>query len=307
MDVGIGLPNAVRGVDRSGVVEWAQKAEEAGFSSLGTIDRIVYPNYESLISLAAAAAVTERIRLATDILLAPLRTNTALLAKQAATIDSLSGGRLVLGLAVGMREDDYAASGADFGSRGKDFDAQLAELNRLWAGEGDVGPAPANGKRPTVLIGGGADAAFRRAAEHADGWTMGGGTPDAFKEAKAKLLEAWQAAGRDGEPKSWCSRTSRSATTAKEIAAKNIGDYYSWLGDYAQGIVDSTATDADTVKGYLSAFEDAGADEVICSRRRPTRIRWSSWPTPRSEEGRTGSRGPSREVGSPRSNEEESR
>lgn len=82
MDVGIGLPNAVRGVDRAGIVDWARGAEAAGFSSLGTIDRVVYPNYESLISLAAAAAVTERIRLVTDILLAPLRTNVALLANR---------------------------------------------------------------------------------------------------------------------------------------------------------------------------------------------------------------------------------
>src|ERR687885_2648863 len=114
MDIGIGLPNAVRGVDRSGIVDWARRAEEAGFSSLGTIDRIVFPNYESLVSLAAAAAVTERIRLVTDILIAPLRTNTTLFAKQAATIDNLSGGRLVLGLAPGGRPDDYEVSGVDF-------------------------------------------------------------------------------------------------------------------------------------------------------------------------------------------------
>ena len=63
MDVGIGLPNAVAGVDRAGTVDWARRAEAAGFASLGTIGRIAYPNYEELISLAAAAAVTERIRL----------------------------------------------------------------------------------------------------------------------------------------------------------------------------------------------------------------------------------------------------
>jgi alkanesulfonate monooxygenase SsuD/methylene tetrahydromethanopterin reductase-like flavin-dependent oxidoreductase (luciferase family) len=140
VDIGIGLPNAVRSVARDGIVDWARRAEAAGFSSLGTIDRVAYPNYESLIALAAAAAVTERIRLATDILLAPLRSNTALLAKQAATIDNLSGGRLVLGLAPGAREDDYAVSGVDFHRRGRIFDGQLAALEQLWAGEGGVGP-----------------------------------------------------------------------------------------------------------------------------------------------------------------------
>src|SRR3954451_15065806 len=114
MDIGIGLPTVVHDVDRAGIVDWARRAEAAGFSTLGTIDRIVYPNYESLITLAAAAAVTQRIRLATDILIAPLRANAALLAKQAATINDLSQGRLVLGLAVAGRPDDYEVSGIDF-------------------------------------------------------------------------------------------------------------------------------------------------------------------------------------------------
>ena len=148
MEIGIGLPNAVRGVARDGIVDWARRAEAAGFSSLGTIDRIAYPNYESLIALAAAAAVTERIRLVTDILIAPLRANTALLAKQSATIDHLSGGRLVLGLAPGGREDDYALSGVDFHRRGRLFDEQLEALPRLWAGEGGLGPAAASPGRP---------------------------------------------------------------------------------------------------------------------------------------------------------------
>src|SRR5215207_3592146 len=138
MDIGIGLPNAVPGVDRAGIVDWARRAEEAGFSSLGTIGRIAYPNYEELISLAAAAAVTERIRLITNILLAPLR-STVLLAKQAATLDSLSDGRLVLGLAPGGREDDFEVMGADFSRRGEIFERQLEELPKIWKGE-QVGP-----------------------------------------------------------------------------------------------------------------------------------------------------------------------
>jgi alkanesulfonate monooxygenase SsuD/methylene tetrahydromethanopterin reductase-like flavin-dependent oxidoreductase (luciferase family) len=264
MDVGIGLPNAVRGVDRAGIVDWAQRAESAGFSSLGTIDRIAYPNWESLICLAAAAAVTERIGLTTDILLSPLRTNTALYAKQAATIDQLSGGRLTLGLAVGGRPDDYEASGVDFDGRGKIFDAQLEELDKLWGGDGAVGPEPANGKRPSLLIGGSISSVFRRAAKHADGWTMGGGSPDDFKAASAQLKEAWSEAGRDGEPRKIALFYFVLGDGAEDVAAKSLGDYYAFLGEYTSMVVDSAATDEGTLKGYLSAFEEAGADEVIC-------------------------------------------
>jgi alkanesulfonate monooxygenase SsuD/methylene tetrahydromethanopterin reductase-like flavin-dependent oxidoreductase (luciferase family) len=264
MDVGIGLPNAVRGVDRAGIVDWARRAEQAGFASLGTIDRIAYPSYEPLISLAATAAVTERIRLTTDILIAPLRPNTALLAKQTATIDNLSGGRLVLGLAVGGRQDDYEVSGVDFSSRGASFDQQLEQLKQFWSGEVVVGPATARGARPMLLIGGQSDAAFRRAARYADGWTMGGGTPDMLGEAIPKLRDAWQAEGRDEAPRVVALFYFSLGPNAEAAARNSIGDYYAWLGDYAEQIVQSAAKDPETVAGYLAAFEAAGADEVIC-------------------------------------------
>ena len=80
MDVGIGLPNAVPDTEGRTLVDWARRADEAGFSTLGTIGRLVYPNYEELIALAAAAAVTRRIRLTTSVLLSPLHTNTTLFA-----------------------------------------------------------------------------------------------------------------------------------------------------------------------------------------------------------------------------------
>jgi len=262
MEVGIGLPNAVRGVDRTGIVEWARLAEQAGFSTLGTIDRMVYPNYESFIALAAAAAVTERIGLATDILIAPLRP-TPLFAKQAATIDSLSGGRLTLGLAVGGRQDDFEASGVDFHKRGRIFEQQLSEMTAVWKGEGGVGPPPPNG-RPRLLIGGSSDVAFRRAARHADGWTMGGGPPDKFAEARQKLDAAWSAAGRKTKPHTMALFYFALGENAQHDARRSLGDYYSFLGDMADQIVQGAAKDADTVGQYLSAFESAGADEVIC-------------------------------------------
>jgi alkanesulfonate monooxygenase SsuD/methylene tetrahydromethanopterin reductase-like flavin-dependent oxidoreductase (luciferase family) len=241
MDIGIGLPNAVRGVERQGIVEWARRADRAGFSALGTIDRIVYPNYEAMISLAAAAAVTERIRLVTDILIAPLRTNVALFAKQATTLDSLSDGRLTLGLAVGGRQDDYEVSGVDFTQRGREFDRQLEQLTELWKGERGVGPAPARGDRPALLIGGRSDAAFRRAARHADGWTLGGGTPEAFTQGLLRLREAWQAAGRDGQPRTMALFYFVLGDHAEQTARESLGDYYAFLGDYADQIVASAA------------------------------------------------------------------
>ena len=265
MEIGIGLPNAVRGVARDGIVDWARRAEAAGFSSLGTLDRIAYANYESLIALTAAAAVTERIRLVTDILIAPLRANTALFAKQTATIDHLSGGRLVLGLAPGGREDDYTLGGVDFHRRGRLFDEQLEALPRLWAGEGGLGPAPASpGGRPGLLIGGANEKAYARAARHADGWTAGGAGPEAFGQAREAVRAAWKDAGRDGEPRTMALFYFALGDDPEGAARASLGDYYSFLGDYADMIVQGAVKDADGLRSIVAGYEQAGADEVIC-------------------------------------------
>jgi alkanesulfonate monooxygenase SsuD/methylene tetrahydromethanopterin reductase-like flavin-dependent oxidoreductase (luciferase family) len=264
MEIGIGLPNAVPSVDRAGIVEWARRAEAAGFSSLGTIDRIAYGNYESLIALAAAAAVTDRIRLVTDILIAPLRANTALLAKQALTVDHLAGGgRVVLGLAPGARQDDYELGGIDFSQRGRIFDRQLEALGGLLRGEGGVGPAPSGARRPGLLVGGNVDAAYRRAARHADGWTAGGGGPERFAESRQKAVEAWKAEGREGEPRTMALFYFALGDDPEGAARRSLGDYYSYA-EYADMIVESAAKDEDTIRGYLAAYQEAGCDEVIC-------------------------------------------
>jgi alkanesulfonate monooxygenase SsuD/methylene tetrahydromethanopterin reductase-like flavin-dependent oxidoreductase (luciferase family) len=260
MEVGIGLPNATLGVRGSELVTWAREAEHAGFSCLGTIDRLVYGNYEPLVALAAAAAVTDRIRLVTSVLLAPLRTNTALLAKQAASVDGLSGGRLVLGLAPGGREDDYEHSGIDFSARGRLFDRQLEELRGFWDGD-EVGPDAPSG--PTVIVGGTVGASFRRAARYGAGWIMGGGPPDAFRETLPTVRDAWREAGRDGEPRTMALGYYSLGPQAEENANEKLGHYYAWLGEHAQGVADSAAKDADTVKAYLAGFEEAGCDEFI--------------------------------------------
>ena len=267
MEVGVGLPATIPGVGRDQLLEWARRAEARGFSSLGTIDRIVYGNYEPLIALAGVAAVTERIRLATAILIAPYRANAALVAKQAATLDHFSNGRLVFGVAVGGREDDYEASAVDFHTRGKRFDEMLDQWQRIWAGEsfgtaGAIGPQPPNG-RPTLILGGSADVTFERAAKHGDGWILGGGGPDQLRDGAAKMRAAWQAAGRDGAPRIMSLAYFALGDGAEQAASRYLRDYYAFLGDYAGMIADSAATDASTVKQYVRGFSDAGCDELI--------------------------------------------
>ena len=108
MRIGVGLPTGVPGADGQLIIEWARQADEGPFSSLGVIDRLIYDSYDPLISLAAAAAVTHRVRLVTMIVVGLLH-NTNILAKLTASLDALSGGRLVVGMAVGARKEDYDA------------------------------------------------------------------------------------------------------------------------------------------------------------------------------------------------------
>jgi alkanesulfonate monooxygenase SsuD/methylene tetrahydromethanopterin reductase-like flavin-dependent oxidoreductase (luciferase family) len=267
MKIGIGLPTTIPGVTPQQLIEWARRAEAAGFSTLGTIDRIVYANYESLVALSAAAAVTERIGLATSTLLLPSRPSAAVVAKEAATLHALSGGRLVLGMAVGGRPDDFEATGAAFGDRGKRFEQMLDEIKRLWAGErrgfaGGVGPDVSDSP-PPIVIGGQVDAAFRRAARYGDGWIMGTSPPDAFPAPVEKLEAAWRAEGRDGEPLKM-SLSYFSLDDDPEAAARSsIGEYYSFAPDYAEQSVAGTAKGEDEVKERVRGFEEVGCDELI--------------------------------------------
>jgi alkanesulfonate monooxygenase SsuD/methylene tetrahydromethanopterin reductase-like flavin-dependent oxidoreductase (luciferase family) len=269
MKVGIGLPATIPGIERGALLDWARRAEERGFSSLGTIDRLVYPNYEPLVALGAAAAVTERIRLTTDILIAPYRINAALLAKQAATLDSLSQGRLTLGVGIGARPDDYEASGVPLDERGRRMDEMLAEMKACWDGAergfaGPVGPPPARQGGPELLVGGRVDASFRRAARFGDGWTMGGGSPDDFAEAARRTREEWEKAGRGGEPRLLALCYFALGDGAREAADSYLEHYYAIGGEQlASAIAGSAAVDEGMARSYRDGFAEAGADELI--------------------------------------------
>ena len=268
MDVGIGLPNTVPGTRGDELVEFTRRAETAGFASLGTLDRLVYPGLEPLVALAAAAAVTERISLRTTVLLAPYRLNAALLAKEAASVHVLSGGRLTLGLGIGWREDDYEASGMDWSARGRRFDEMLAEIERVWSGHeygfaGGIGPEVSDDP-PKLLLGGQVEASFKRAARYGIGWILGGGTPDQLADGKAKVERAWREAGREGAPYIGALAYFSLGDRGEENAREYLGHYYAARGEeVANMIIASTAKDEETVRGYINAFDEAGCDELF--------------------------------------------
>ena len=267
MKIGIGLPAAIPGVDGERVLEWARKADAGPFSSLAVIDRLVYPNFEPLITLAAAAAVTERVGLMTTILLAPLR-NAGVLAKQAATLDAISGGRLTLGLAVGGREDDYRAAPASYQDRGKRFDEQLALMKRIWSGEaagdgiGPVGPPPSQPGGPELLMGGSSPAALRRVGRWADGY-ISPGTPESLRPAYDAVEESWEAAGRSGEPRFVGAAYYALGPGAARAGADYLRDYYGFAGPAAELIAQTLLTTPDAVTGAVLEASGVGMDELI--------------------------------------------
>jgi alkanesulfonate monooxygenase SsuD/methylene tetrahydromethanopterin reductase-like flavin-dependent oxidoreductase (luciferase family) len=267
VEIGIGLPTTIPGTTGEQVIEWARRADAAGFSSLGTIDRVVYPNYEPLVALAAVAAVTERARLLTSVMLLPIRQNAALVAKQAASIQALSNGRLVLGVGVGGRPDDFEASHVPMEHRGTRLVEMLDEMKRIWAGEergfaGGVGPN-VSADPPSLIIGGSVDATFGRAAKYADGWILGAQPPENLPGPRDKLRAAFAEAGRSEKPRALAlSYFSLDDDPEAQVRA-TIGDYYSFLGEYTDRIVSVAAKGEDAIEERLRAFEEVECDELI--------------------------------------------
>lgn len=264
MQIAVGLPNIIPGTKGPTIIEWGRRAERLDFSSIATIGRLTFPTVEELIALAAIAAVTERIGLMTNTLIAPAR-DPAELAKQAASVDVLSGGRLTLGLGVGWREDDFIVTSRPFNERGRRFDEDLELMHRAWAGETvrgswhPVSPPPTKGKVP-ILIGGTVPAAFERAAKWGIGWTAGGVPPDMAAGYFQQTRDAWSAAGREGAPRLVALQYYGWGKGARERAAEYLVPYY---GDMGGQMAASMPVDADDVRRTVEAFREIGTDELI--------------------------------------------
>ncbi|MCT7354721.1 LLM class flavin-dependent oxidoreductase [Streptomyces sp. 15-116A] len=263
MNVGIGLPIG----DPATLLTWARRADAGPFSTLGLLDRLVYDNPEPLVALALLAGATSRIRVQTEVLLAPLR-DTVLLAKQTATVDRMTGGRLVLGLGIGGRDDDHQAAGTDKRTRGRRLDEQMPVLRRLWAGEpyragvGPVGPAPARPGGPKVLFGGFKPVALERVARWGDGFLAA--APPSWAEGLFDTVRTyWKEYGRDGAPRLVAQvNVALGPQHVIDDARTALHAYYAFTG-MADRMAASTLTTPGAIREAISAFTDLGADEVM--------------------------------------------
>ncbi len=242
MQVGVGLPSGIPGTSSRLILEWAHKADEGPFSSLGVIDRLVYDSYEPLTTLATAAAVTSRVKLVTTIIIGPLHADV-MLAKMTASIDALSGGRLVLGLAIGARKEDYDAAGVDYRTRGKRLSQQLSTLRSLWE-ESTIGPQTARPAGPALLVGGLSEQGYARMARYADGYVHGGGPPRTFAHTADKARAAWLDAGRPGQPQLWAQA-------------------YAFTGPFADRVAAGLLTNPQAIAQFLRGYQEAGCDELV--------------------------------------------
>lgn len=272
MDIGVGTPATIPGVPGSHVLDWARRADGAAWSTLAVIDRVAYPNLEPLATLAACAGATRRIRLTTTVLVVPLR-NAGMLAKQAATIDQLSAGRLTLGLGIGARETDYRAAdaGVAYDERATHYEHQLDLMRRIWRGEppqedlDPVGPPPAQPGGPEVLIGGYSEAAAARVGRFGDGFIAGPLSPRKAREFYEAALASWQRQGREGRPRFvTCRYVALGDETDRERGRDHLRHYYRFAGQEraeqaAQGMLDSAAQ----IEDWVGACAEVGVDEVI--------------------------------------------
>jgi len=252
--VGIGLPNSVPGTEARLLLEWARRAEKSSFASLGVVDRMRYDSHEPMALLAAVAATTTRIDLVTMVVIGPLR-RTPVFAREAATVQRLSQGRLTLGLAVGARTDDYDALGEGHEGRGRRLDEQLADLRD---GFEELKPPPG------LLVGGGGDISLVRAARYADGYVHGGGPPRSFQRTADRATTAWVEAGRPGRPRLWAQAYFALGDQATiERGRSYMRDYYAFTGPFAAKITEGLLTTPQSIVQFVRGYAEAGCDHLV--------------------------------------------
>ncbi|MFQ5775067.1 MAG: LLM class flavin-dependent oxidoreductase [Kiloniellaceae bacterium] len=270
--------------DPRALIDYAVRMEELGYESVWVWDHILlgvdphFPIIESLSLLTAVAARTKTIRLGTGILVLPLR-NAVVLAKQLSSLDQISNGRLVLGMASGWYKREFDAVGIDFHKRGKIMDQNLEILRRLWTEDMVEGeypphnlrnavmfPKPVQKPHPPILIGGYVDRVLKRAAVAGDGWLTYFYTPESFAKAWAKIRNFAEAAGKDPDTLTNCNQLPIMIGERAKIEGPmnewlhTEWDFASWSESTPESaIVGSVEECAERLQAHI----DAGVERII--------------------------------------------
>jgi alkanesulfonate monooxygenase SsuD/methylene tetrahydromethanopterin reductase-like flavin-dependent oxidoreductase (luciferase family) len=269
MKLGLGLPNTLPvETDRKLMLAWARLADEAGFHTLATIDKPAYDSWDPLVTLAGVAGVTETARLATTILQLPNR-NETLVAKQAAVVDRLSGGRLDLGVAQGGRENDYEVLGAPFQGRSQRLEDQVGRIRELWQAarssdreHGVTGPAPVQEPCP-IWVGASQEKAMERAVRIGDGFVFGTAGAARMRERTPWLRERAAAYGKGHFPIAGLAYVGvdDDAGAALEEATHHVLRYYGKLWTEPRELIHHGP--ADKIADEVAAYADSGIDLLI--------------------------------------------
>jgi alkanesulfonate monooxygenase SsuD/methylene tetrahydromethanopterin reductase-like flavin-dependent oxidoreductase (luciferase family) len=210
--------------------------------------------------------VTTRSRLLTNVIVVPHRGSAGHLAKQLLTLDRLSAGRLVVGVGVGDRADDYRIGGQSMAGRHRRLDEMLEEIQAIWTGAtpelAALGPRRPEGA-PPVLMGGRSASTFQRAARHAAGWTAGISSPDQVRAGINDLHRAWANAGRTGAPYVVALTYFGLGAAAPSVTPDYLRSYYAFIGPAAEAVARAAPTDAAGIRSAIDAFAAAGVDELV--------------------------------------------
>jgi alkanesulfonate monooxygenase SsuD/methylene tetrahydromethanopterin reductase-like flavin-dependent oxidoreductase (luciferase family) len=272
MHIAMTLPTMVPH-GRAEVLSWCRDVDEGPWSSLAVPERITFPSHSMIVQLSAAAALTERVRLWTTIVVLPAH-DAVEVAKQMASVDRLSDGRLTLGVGVGGREHDYRAIGAPFGRRWQRMDEQVAVMRKIWSGEppfegsDPVGPPPVQPGGPPLIAGSLGPKSVARAARWADGvdgaWTLDG--DEATVRGAFDVIEsAWKAEGRTEKPHLSTSIWYALGDGAEDRLRRYAYDYLRIFGEEAGkfGAQAVACYTPDALRQAVDSIRAAGADELF--------------------------------------------
>ncbi|MEW6271243.1 MAG: LLM class flavin-dependent oxidoreductase [Thermodesulfobacteriota bacterium] len=272
MKIGMTLPTMVPELSRALLLEWMRRIDRGPYSSIAAGERLAFPNQEMMVTLSAAAAVTERVRIVFTVVVLPLH-RTLPMAKQLATLDVLSGGRVTVGVGVGGREEDYRAAGASFERRAQRMEEQVGLMRRAWRGErvldgvAPIGPAPRQPGGPEILAGSLVASSIRRAARFADGLCGFSFAPDPAEVAQAFEVArtAWRDAGRTAAPRLVTSCWFALGDGAREQMDAYVKRYLGFFGAEAAASMAKLCTTVSpaALRGVVARIRDLGADELI--------------------------------------------